>query len=50
MWGIKWRVVKVNGIALEQVRTGKKQKPSRWWNGWKENYYKKNYCEEKDRY
>lgn len=29
MWGIKWRVVKVNGIALEQIRTGKKQKPSR---------------------
>ncbi|MCD6398308.1 MAG: 30S ribosomal protein S12 [Candidatus Aenigmarchaeota archaeon] len=29
MWGIKWKVIKVNGIALEQLRTGKKQKPTR---------------------
>ncbi len=29
MWGVKWRVVKVNGIALEELRTGKKQRASR---------------------
>ena len=29
MWGVKWRVFKVNDVALEQVRTGKKQKPTR---------------------
>ena len=29
MWGIKYRVVKVNGIALQQLRTGKKEKPRR---------------------
>lgn len=27
--GVKWRVVKVNNIALEMVRTGRKQKPTR---------------------
>jgi len=29
MWGIKWKVVKVNGVALEELRTGRKQKPTR---------------------
>ena len=29
MSGVKWRVVKVNDIALEQIRIGKKQKPVR---------------------
>jgi len=29
MWGVKWKVSKVNGIALEQIRIGKKQKPTR---------------------
>ncbi len=29
MSGVKWQVVKVNDIALEQIRTGKKQKPVR---------------------
>jgi len=29
MHGVKWRVVKVNDIALEEVRTGRKQKPTR---------------------
>jgi small subunit ribosomal protein S12 len=29
MHGVKWRVVKVNDVALEQIRTGKKQKPTR---------------------
>ena len=29
MWGVKWRVCKVNDIDLEQIRTGKKQKPTR---------------------
>ncbi|QQG39700.1 MAG: 30S ribosomal protein S12 [Candidatus Aenigmatarchaeota archaeon] len=29
LWGVKWAVFKVNDIALEQLRTGKKQKPSR---------------------
>ena len=27
--GVKYRVVKVNDVALEQLRTGKKQKPTR---------------------
>jgi len=27
--GVKWRVFKVNGIALEMLRIGKKQKPAR---------------------
>ncbi|MCD6092807.1 MAG: 30S ribosomal protein S12 [Candidatus Aenigmarchaeota archaeon] len=27
MWGIKWRVIAVNNIPLELIRTGKKQKP-----------------------
>ncbi|MCD6381934.1 MAG: 30S ribosomal protein S12 [Candidatus Aenigmarchaeota archaeon] len=26
MWGVKYRVVKVNGVPLELIRTGKKQK------------------------
>ncbi len=29
MWGVKWRVVQVNGISLEQLRTGKKQRATR---------------------
>ncbi|MBS3054082.1 MAG: 30S ribosomal protein S12 [Candidatus Aenigmarchaeota archaeon] len=27
--GVKWRVFKVNGISLEMLRLGKKQKPAR---------------------
>ena len=27
--GIKYKVIKVNGVSLEQLRTGKKQKPVR---------------------
>ncbi|MEM7826721.1 MAG: 30S ribosomal protein S12 [Candidatus Aenigmatarchaeota archaeon] len=27
MWGVKWRVIEVNGIPLELLRTGKKQRP-----------------------
>ena len=27
--GVKWNVIKVNGVSLEQVRRGKKQKPVR---------------------
>lgn len=27
--GVKWKVIKVNGVCLEMVRTGRKQKPSR---------------------
>jgi len=29
MWGVKWKVSKVNDVALEQIRIGKKQKPTR---------------------
>jgi len=29
MWGIKYKVIKVNGISLEELRTGKKEKPRR---------------------
>ena len=29
MWGIKYKVIKVNGICLEQLRKGKKEKPKR---------------------
>ncbi|MEM7813290.1 MAG: 30S ribosomal protein S12 [Candidatus Aenigmatarchaeota archaeon] len=29
MWGVKWAVTKVNGVSLEQIRLGKKQKPTR---------------------
>ena len=29
MHGVKWRVVKVNDVALEEIRTGRKQKPVR---------------------
>lgn len=29
MWGVKYKVVKVNGVSLEQLRTGKKEKPKR---------------------
>ncbi|MCD6477590.1 MAG: 30S ribosomal protein S12 [Candidatus Aenigmarchaeota archaeon] len=29
MWGVKWKVVKVNGVSLEELRTGRKQKPTR---------------------
>jgi small subunit ribosomal protein S12 len=27
MWGVKWKVSKVNDVSLEQIRIGKKQKP-----------------------
>jgi small subunit ribosomal protein S12 len=26
MWGVRWKVIKVNNIALEQLRSGKKAK------------------------
>jgi small subunit ribosomal protein S12 len=29
MWGIKYKVVAVNGVALSEILAGKKQKPSR---------------------
>ena len=29
MWGIKYKVVAVNGVALSELLSGKKQKPSR---------------------
>ncbi len=29
MWGVKWKVVKVNGVALSELVAGKKQKPNR---------------------
>jgi small subunit ribosomal protein S12 len=29
MWGVKWKVTKVNDVCLEQIRRGKKQKPTR---------------------
>lgn len=29
MWGIKYKVVAVNGVALSQILSGKKQKPTR---------------------
>ena len=29
MWGIKYKVTKVNGVSLEQIRKGKKEKPKR---------------------
>ncbi|MDI6806263.1 MAG: 30S ribosomal protein S12 [Candidatus Aenigmarchaeota archaeon] len=29
MWGIKYKVVAVNGVALSEILTGKKQKPAR---------------------
>ena len=29
MWGVKFKVVKVNGVALDQIVSGKKQKPAR---------------------
>ncbi len=29
MWGIKYRVIKVNGVALSEIRKGKKEKPRR---------------------
>ncbi len=29
MWGLKFKVSKVNGISLEEIRKGKKQKPTR---------------------
>ena len=29
MWGVKWKVVKVNGIALSELISGRKQKPNR---------------------
>jgi small subunit ribosomal protein S12 len=28
-WGIKYKVVKVNGVALSEILAGKKQKPTR---------------------
>jgi len=29
MWGIKYKVIAVNGVALSEILSGKKQKPSR---------------------
>ncbi|MDD3159672.1 MAG: 30S ribosomal protein S12 [Candidatus ainarchaeum sp.] len=29
LWGVKYRVVKVNGISIEMLRTGKKEKSKR---------------------
>jgi small subunit ribosomal protein S12 len=29
LWGVKWNVIKVNGVSLEEVRKGKKEKPKR---------------------
>lgn len=29
LWGVKWKVFKVNDIALEELRLGRKQKPTR---------------------
>ena len=29
MWGIKYKVIGVNGIALSEILSGKKQKPTR---------------------
>jgi len=29
MWGVKYKVVKVNGVSLEELRKGKKEKPKR---------------------
>jgi small subunit ribosomal protein S12 len=29
MWGVKFRVFKVNDVSLEEIRTGKKQKPTK---------------------
>jgi len=29
MWGVKWKVSKVNDVSLEMIRTGRKQKPTR---------------------
>jgi small subunit ribosomal protein S12 len=29
MWGVKYKVVKVNGVSLEELRTGRKEKPKR---------------------
>jgi len=29
MWGIKYKVVAVNGVALSEILSGKKQKPTR---------------------
>jgi len=29
MWGVKWKVIKVNGIALSELLSGRKSKPNR---------------------
>ena len=29
LWGVKWQVLKVNDIALEELRKGRKQKAAR---------------------
>ena len=29
MWGVKWRVIQVNGVDLQMLRRGKKEKPKR---------------------
>ena len=29
MWGVKWKVVAVNNVPLELIRTGRKQKPAK---------------------
>jgi len=38
MWGIKYKVVAVNGVALSEILAGKKQKPARW-NEWDKNFW-----------
>ena len=29
MWGVRWKVIAVNGVSLDAIRKGKKQKPAR---------------------
>jgi small subunit ribosomal protein S12 len=29
MWGVKYKIISVNGVSLEELRTGKKEKPKR---------------------
>jgi small subunit ribosomal protein S12 len=29
MWGVKYKVVKINGVSLEELRMGRKEKPKR---------------------
>jgi len=30
LWGVRYKVIKVNGQSLEMLRTGKKEKTKRW--------------------